>query len=111
MAGSPRLRALSILFVAVLATYSGVWMYYIRMQNLANVRGFEYVYRPSARDMGPTMLPRAPGCGPTTASWRSKVSRLIAIACFWMRSATRRPASRWSSRSRGRTERFLSASL
>ena len=51
MAGSPRLRALSILFVAVLATYSGVWMYYIRMQNLANVRGFEYVYRPSARDM------------------------------------------------------------
>jgi sigma-B regulation protein RsbU (phosphoserine phosphatase) len=49
MAGSPGWRALSILFVAVLATYSGVWMYFVRTQDLANARGFEHAYRPSAR--------------------------------------------------------------
>jgi phosphoserine phosphatase RsbU/P len=49
MAGSPRLRALAILFVAVLATYSGVWMYYVRAQPRANARGFEHEYHPSTR--------------------------------------------------------------
>jgi phosphoserine phosphatase RsbU/P len=49
MAGSPRWRALSILFVAVLAGYSGVWMYYVRAQPRANARGFEHEYHPSAR--------------------------------------------------------------
>ena len=44
-----RLRLLAIAFVGVLATYSGVWMYYIRLQESANARGFDYAYSPSAR--------------------------------------------------------------
>ena len=44
-----RLRLLAIAFVGVLATYSGVWMYYIRCRNAANARGFDYAYSPSAR--------------------------------------------------------------
>jgi phosphoserine phosphatase RsbU/P len=49
MPAVPRLRLLAIVFVGVLATYSGVWMYYIRAQEAANARGFESDYRPSAR--------------------------------------------------------------
>jgi sigma-B regulation protein RsbU (phosphoserine phosphatase) len=40
-------RVLAIAFVGVLATYSGVWMYYIRAQQSANARGFEHAYTPS----------------------------------------------------------------
>jgi phosphoserine phosphatase RsbU/P len=47
MLSPPRLRLLAIAFVGVLTTYSGVWMYYIRAQESANARGFEYDYRPS----------------------------------------------------------------
>ena len=37
-------RPLAILFVAALAVYSGVWMYYIRAQNDAPVTPFDYRY-------------------------------------------------------------------
>jgi phosphoserine phosphatase RsbU/P len=47
MFGPRSLRLLSIVFVAVLATYSGVWMYYIHAQESANARGFEHEFRPS----------------------------------------------------------------
>jgi phosphoserine phosphatase RsbU/P len=47
MPGLRSLRVLAITFVAVLATYSGVWMYYIRAQESANARGFEHAFRPS----------------------------------------------------------------
>ncbi|HZA33410.1 MAG TPA: PDZ domain-containing protein, partial [Vicinamibacterales bacterium] len=47
MFGLRSLRLPSIVFVAVLATYSGAWMYYIHAQESANARGFEHEFRPS----------------------------------------------------------------
>ncbi len=41
--GSSR-RPLAVLFVAALALYSGVWMYYIRAQNDAPIAPFDYRY-------------------------------------------------------------------
>ena len=41
-------RTLAVVFALALAVYSGVWMYYVRMQGGRAARAFDYAYMPSA---------------------------------------------------------------
>jgi len=76
MIGLRSLRLLALAFVAVLATYSGVWMYYIHAQESANARGFEHEFKPS--DLAAVVTAVRPGGVATHAGLREG-DRILAI--------------------------------